>query len=182
MPDLREQLRRCFQGHVCVIGIGNVDFGDDGFGVKLADGIAGRLIASGRVSLSRNVINAGTTPERMIGSVTGRGFDHLIFLDTVEFDGEPGSVVVLDANEIAARFPQISTHKISVGLLARYIKAEEGTGVWLLGVQPGSLKPMLGLSPAVERTKEILEEMLCDLWVSMKETGEEVSSRGLVRS
>jgi hydrogenase maturation protease len=172
MPDIREQLRHCFQGRVCVIGIGNVDFGDDGFGVVLAQAIAARLSVSGHVSLARSVIIAGTTPERMIGSMAGKGFDHLIFLDAVEFGGEPGSVTFLDAQEIVARFPQISTHKISIGLLARCITAGGGTCVWLLGVQPGSLKPMQGLSSAVQRTKDILEEMLCDVWVSMKDVGD----------
>ena len=32
MPDLREQLRQCFQGRVCMMGLGNVEYGDDGFG------------------------------------------------------------------------------------------------------------------------------------------------------
>ena len=164
MPDLREQLGHCFQGRVCLMGIGSVDFGDDGFGVKLADAIAERLIRLGHASLAQNVINAGTAPERMTGSVTERGFDHLVFLDAVEFRGEPGSVIFLGANEIASRFPQISTHKVSLGLLAKCITARGGTCVWLLGVQPGSLKPVHGLSPAVQKAKDILEEMLCDIW------------------
>jgi len=164
MPDLREQLGRCFQGRVCLMGIGSVDFGDDGFGVKLADAIAERLIRSGHVALAQNVIAAGTEPERMTGFVTGRGFDNLVFLDAVEFGGEPGSVIFLDANEIEDRFPQISTHKVSIGMLARCITARGGTRVWLLGVQPGSLKPRYGLSAAVQKAKDILEKMLCDIW------------------
>ena len=37
MPDLREQLQHCFQGRVCLMGFGNVLYGDDGFGVRLAE-------------------------------------------------------------------------------------------------------------------------------------------------
>jgi hydrogenase 3 maturation protease len=146
------------------MGIGSVDFGDDGFGATLADAIAERLIRSGHASLAQNVINAGTEPERMTGSVIARDFDHLVFLDAVEFGGEPGSVIFLDAKEIASRFPQISTHKVSIGLLARCITARGRTRVWLIGVQPGSLKPVYGLSAAVQKSKDILEEMLCDIW------------------
>ena len=164
MPDLREQMGHCFQGRVCLMGIGSADLGDDGFGVTLADAITERLIRSGHASLAQNVINAGTEPERMIGSVTGRHFDHLVFLDAVEFGGEPGSVIFLDANEIASRFPQISTHKVSIGLLAKCITARGGTCVWLLGVQPASLKPVDGLSAPVRKARDILEEMLCDIW------------------
>ena len=36
MSDLRLQLERCFRGRVCVVGVGNVDWGDDGLGVRLA--------------------------------------------------------------------------------------------------------------------------------------------------
>jgi hydrogenase 3 maturation protease len=127
MPDLREQLQHCFRGRVCVMGLGNIDYGDDGFGVYLAESIATRLAGSGNISLACHVINAGTTPERLIGSVKGKGYDHLLFLDAVEFGGEPGSILLLNADETAARFPQISTHKMSIGLLARYIKTGEGT-------------------------------------------------------
>jgi hydrogenase maturation protease len=163
MPDLREQLFHCFKGRICVMGIGNTDSGDDGVGVVLAEAVAAHLKRSGRISPAHNVIIAGAAPECMLGSTAGRGYDHLILLDAVEFGGEPGSVIFLNADEIVARFPQISTHKISIGLLAR-ITSGEGTAVWLLGIQPGSLKAMQGLTPAVQRTLDILEELLYDLW------------------
>jgi len=171
MTDLRDQLRHCFEGRVCVIGIGNTDSGDDGVGVVLAKAVIERLNQSGYASLASNVIIAGTSPERMIGSTSVMGYDHLIFLDAVEFGGKPGSMTFLNADEISARFPQISTHKISVGLLARCIRESEGTDVWLLGIQPGSLKAMQVLSPAVQRTMDILAEMLCKLWISATTEG-----------
>ena len=174
MPDLREQLQCLLRGRVCMMGIGNVDHGDDGLGVNLAEAISARLTSSGAASLAHHVINAGTTPERLIGSITEKNYDHLIFLDAVEFGGAPGSVLLLNAEETAARFPQISTHKLSIGLLARCIKTGAGTNVWLLGVQPGSLKRSQGLSPAVQRTMEMLDQMLCDIWISMKGPGETI--------
>jgi len=128
MPDLREQLEQCFAGRVCLMGLGNSDYGDDGFGVRLAEA----LVVAG-VS---DVIVAGTTPDRFVGRVAGEGFDHIIFLDAVEFGGAPGLVVFLDAGEMAARFPQISTHKISLGTLAQWVESGSPTRAHLLGVQP----------------------------------------------
>lgn len=174
MPDLREQLQRCFRGRVCVMGIGNVDFGDDGFGVYLAESITARLTMNGQVSLARNVISASTMPERCIGYITAKGFDHLVLLDGVEWSGAPGSVLLMNAEELTARFPQISTHKMSLGLLAKLITEGRRTKVWLLGVQPGSLKPVQGLSPAVQKTMEILDKMLCDIWMSRIDAGDNV--------
>ena len=175
MPDLREKLQHCFRGRVCVMGLGNIDYGDDGFGVYLAESIASRLARSGKVFLGRNVISAGTMPERYISYVTARSFDNLVFLDAVEFGGEPGSVLLLTAEETTARFPQISTHKMSIGLLANLINGSKRTRVWLLGVQPVSLKTAGGLTAALQTTVEQLGALLCDIWISMNEAAEKVT-------
>jgi hydrogenase 3 maturation protease len=91
----------------------------------------------------------------------------VIFLDAVDFGGSPGATIFLNAGQIAVRFPQISTHKISLGLLAKSIEANGTTKAWLLGVQPQSLKPGESLSPAVQGTLELLRELLIE--VSMEE-------------
>jgi len=150
------------------MGLGNMDYGDDGLGAILSEAIAERLKRHGGV-IADNVINAGTLPERFIKSFADRGFDHLIFLDAVEFGGTPGSVVFLNAEEIVDRFPQISTHKISLGLLAKWIEVRGTTKAWLLGVQPGSVKAIKGLTHEVKLTLEILEDLLSDLWSSKNE-------------
>jgi hydrogenase maturation protease len=176
MPDFREQLQQLLQGRVCFMGLGNVDYGDDGFGVRLAEELKfevrspkseGRREEPGRSSsdlgLWSHVIVAGATPERVIGRVADESFDHVIFLDAVEFGGAPGSVVFLNADEMTARFPQISTHKISLGLLAKWAEASGTTKAWLLGVQPESLKPGVELTPAVQATLELLRELVRDV-------------------
>jgi hydrogenase maturation protease len=155
MPDLDQQLRECLKGRVCLMGLGNVDLGDDGFGVRLAE----ELVAAG----VPDVIVAGTTMDRYLGSVVDEGFDHLLFLDAVEFGGAPGSVVFLDSGEMAARFPQVSTHKISLGVWATWVEATGRTKAWLLGVQPESLKPSQSLTPTMQTTLASLRQLLCNL-------------------
>lgn len=152
MSNLREQLECSLTGRVCFMGLGNVEYGDDGFGVRLAE----ELKAGG----VPDVIVAGTTPDRWISRFVG--FDHIVFLDAVEFGGTPGSVVFLDSGEIAARFPQISTHKISVGVLASWVELAGSTKAWLLGVQPESLKPSPQLTPTLQLSLEVLRELLCN--------------------
>jgi hydrogenase maturation protease len=166
MPDLREQLRSCFQGSVCLMGIGNVDYGDDGFGVCLADLLTRRIQQNQRTSSDILVINAGAVPEQFIGGMVDKRLDHLIFIDAVEFGGTPGSVLFLNAAELASRFPQISTHKISLGLLAQWVEGSGRTKAWLLGVQPGSLQPADGLTPVLKKTLGLLDELICDLWTA----------------
>ncbi len=169
MQDLCEEIRRCFSGSVCLMGLGNADYGDDGFGVQLADSLARRLNTQRQVTGPSAVITAGTSPERFIGTFADEGFDHLIFLDAVEFGGEPGSVVFLGAGEIIERFPQVSTHKISLGLLASVVEENGTTKAWLLGVQPGSLKTERCLTPSVQTTLALLDEMLWSMLVKNRE-------------
>ncbi len=154
MTDLREQLRQCLAGRVCWLALGNVDYGDDGLGVRLGE----RLAAAGMA----DVTIAGTTPERYLGGLARERFEHLMFLDAVEFGAAPGSVVLLDASAISARFPQISTHKISLAVLSQWVEAN-GAKAWLLGVQPESLKPGQRLTETVETTLAALSNLLASL-------------------
>ncbi len=151
MADLREQLERSLQGRVCFMGLGNMDYGDDGFGVRLAE----ELIAAG----VPDVVIGGISPDRWIGKVAD--FDHVLFLDAVECGATPGSVVFLNSGELRARFPQISTHKISLGVLAKWVEMNGTTQAWLLGAQPGSLKPSQELTPTIKTTLQLLRELLC---------------------
>jgi len=156
------------------MGLGNSDYGDDGLGVLLSEALGERLNRTGDFCHAHCVINAGTMPERLIGAVAEHGFDHLIFLDAVEFGGEPGSVIFLNSGEMASRFPQISTHKVSVGLLAWWVEKIGTTKTWLLGVQPGSLKTAHGLTPEVQKTARVLEALFCDVWIAGKGTRDSV--------
>jgi hydrogenase maturation protease len=150
MPILRAQLQG-FRGRVCLMGLGNPEYGDDGLGVRLAE----RLQEAGLP----DVVIAGASPERHIGPVIDAGFDHVVFLDAVELDAVPGSAVLLDARDLAERFRQVSTHKLSLGALAQYVEADGATRAWLLGVQPATLRPADRLSPAVEATLDILVDL-----------------------
>ncbi|MGO8676531.1 MAG: hydrogenase maturation protease [Limisphaerales bacterium] len=179
MRDLREQLRECCPGRVCLMGLGNPERGDDGFGVALAremmrsgvgggsspDSLPAEAGVPGSIPRMRlTVMVAGTAPERYLGRVAEWGGEHLVFLDAVDFGGAPGSAVWLSGGEMAARFPQVSTHKLSLGLLARWVEARGTTKVWLLGVQPESVRPGGDLSPAVRASLEALGGLLKEVW------------------
>ncbi len=158
MHDLREQLRQILQGRVCLVGVGNVAWGDDGIGVRLAEMAAELSFTHSAL----RVMVAGSRPEHYLTELSSGDFDNILFLDAVEFGAEPGAVVLLDSSEMAARFPQISTHKLSLGLLAKVVEASCETKAWLLGVQPESLKEGTTLTPKVQASLHLLADLLTD--------------------
>ena len=166
MTNLREQLQQCLVERTCFLALGNVDYGDDGLGIRLGE----RILAAG----VPDVVIAGTNPERCLGGLADKRFDHVLFLDAVEFGAAPGSVVLLDASAIEARFPQISTHKISLATWSRWVETN-GAKAWLLGVQPESLKPGQRLSETVEAALEALSALLQSLRPPQSAAGQPVA-------
>jgi hydrogenase 3 maturation protease len=150
--DLRSQLQECFRRRTCVVGIGSTEYGDDGFGAKLAQ----ELAAAGMP----DVVVAGSSPDRLLYSLTTGEYENILFLDALDFGADPGFVALINAAEIEAKFPQISTHKISLGILARMIEDGGKRRVWLIGVQPKSLAGGSELSPVVAATSRVLKELL----------------------
>ena len=181
MNDLRAQLQEILQGRVCLVGVGNVERGDDGFGVRMAERLQKSEIRNPKsetnpkleirntaaqgdeAGASVEVIVAGATPEYHLSLSTAGGFDNVLFLDAVGFGGEPGAVVLLNSSEMAARFPQVSTHKLSLGLLAKLVEASGNTKACLLGVQPESLREGTSLSPKVQASLELLAHLLTEV-------------------
>jgi hydrogenase maturation protease len=150
--DLRTTLQETLTGRTVFVGIGNVDLGDDGFGVRLAEALAAGELA--------DVLVTHTVPENYIATLAQAEFNNVVFLDTVNIGAEPGSVVFLDSGELKNQFPQVSTHKFALGTLARLIETEGSTRVWLLGIQPASLRESTGLSEPVETALEVLKVLL----------------------
>ncbi len=129
----------------------------------LREQLGGCLRGRGCLVGLANVIVAGTVPERYLDMLAGQGFDHVLFLDALDFGGAPGSAVLLNSGEMHSRFPQVSTHKLSLGLLSHWLEANGTTRAWLLGVQPESLRGGRPLSARIKVTLEILSQLLCGL-------------------
>ena len=151
MESVAQQLGS-LRGRVCLMCVGNPDGGDDALGVRLGEALAARGL--------RDVVIAGSSPEDFVMRVARAGCDHLIFIDAIDFGAEPGSVVFLSSDELVGRLPQVSTHRISLGLLAKWAESDGCTRSWLLGVQPQSLQSGRALSPAVQAAVAQLIELL----------------------
>lgn len=150
--SLRQQLEQCLHGRVCLIGLGSREYGDDQLGVLLA-----RALASAGVA---DVLVAEANPERFLANIAASGYDNVVFLDAVELGAPAGSLVLLDSAEMLSHYPQLSTHKISLGTLARVLESNGMSKAWLLGVQPESIKPGAQLSATIQTTLTAVLELV----------------------
>jgi hydrogenase maturation protease len=156
IDDLRDMLAPLSYGPTAFLGIGNTDRSDDGAGVLLA-----QLLIEHGVDY---VFIGRAQPEKSVPELRDGNFDTVVFLDAVDFQAEPGAVALLDANQIAGRYPQVSTHKLSMGTLAHLVANTTTRAVWLLGIQPVSIALGAGgLSGPVEKTLHMLAHTIADM-------------------
>jgi hydrogenase maturation protease len=139
-------------GRTAFVGIGNVDCGDDAVGVVLAEAMQAAGV--------EGVFIARANPENLVGRLAAGNYENVVFLDAVAAGAAPGSAVLLDAGQLEELFPQVSTHRLSLGTLARLISAGNGKRVWLLGIQPDSVEMGAGVSASVAETARLLSELI----------------------
>jgi len=189
MADLLQRMRTHWQGRVGFLGLGNTLWGDDAAGLCLARHLAAAGVPDVNV--------AEKSPERWLARCEFAGLDHLVLLDAVEMGASPGAAALLDASEMRSRFPQCSTHKLSLGLLAQWVESEGRTRTWALGIQPATLTvpspeafeagesqpgcegcPACSLTPAVRATVECLRTLV----MAAGETRSPMEAPGLLPS
>jgi hydrogenase 3 maturation protease len=163
MEDLNRQIKDR-NGKILIVGLGSAERGDDGVGLYIAKRLASeRLPENVEVVLCESEMDllrlVGTLSVNKDGSADGLPC-HVIFLDAVEFGGREGEIAFLGSEEIKSRFPQVSTHKISLSAIAKYIEANGKTSVWLIGIQVKNIRMPSGLSPEVKEAADVLTGLL----------------------
>lgn len=149
------------RGRVLVAGIGNVFFGDDGFGVEVAT----RLAARGGLGPGVEVVDIGIRGVHLAYQLLD-GWDGLVLIDAVHRDGPPGTLHRLEHTfDLAADEPAgvaMDGHDMSpdvvLGLLRDLALATGVTDpvrrVLVLGCEPAVLDAGIGLSDPVAAAVE----------------------------
>lgn len=83
-------------GRTLVAGIGNVFFGDDGFGVEVARRMAAESLPAGV-----RVADFGVRGMHLAYEILDGRYDRTIFVDALPRGGTPGSLYVLDPEIVA---------------------------------------------------------------------------------
>ena len=146
-------LRDRLVGRIAVMGIGNTMRGDDGLGVRLVNSLQ-------PTSLSPDVglFACEMTPENFAGPVKLFQPDTILMIDAAELNEPPGSARLLDAQEIVDS--GMTTHTLSLRLLATLLQSETNANVVVLAVQPKGREFGAEVSPEVSETLNYLTELL----------------------
>jgi hydrogenase maturation protease len=132
-----------------VLGIGNLLWADEGFGVRAAQ----RMAETRALPKGVWVVDGGTQGMYLLPLITS--VERLLVLDAVDLGLAPGTLVILRGDEIPRAFAgrKLSLHQTS---FLDVLAAAELTGggprdTVLIGVQAGDMEAFgEGLTPAVE--------------------------------
>lgn len=137
-------------GDTVVLGVGNPLRGDDGVGSYIARALSERGLRA---------FDCETVPENWIGKVASLRPSTVLIIDALVGGGEPGSLTVLDREQIP--YEVSSTHSLSLSLFVEHLTARLNTRVILVGIEPLSTRFGEGLSQPVRTTaEEIITELV----------------------
>ena len=127
---LEEELASKLKGRVVVVGVGDSEHGDDGAGPLIAD----LLIQAG----VQDVIDSGASPELDTWKIRELSPDTVLFVDAVDFSGQPGEVALIEPKDL--RSSGFDTHRAPLKLTMEYLEQSMECKCFLLAIQPGCVE------------------------------------------
>lgn len=138
---------------VLVLGLGNILLHDDGLGPNLLQELAKKYEHQASVEF----VDGGTQGLALLGRLEGR--QALVILDAVATGHEPGSVLVLEGQDVLrfATTRATTAHEGNAGelLATAAFLAELPDKCYIIGVEPKELDTGLGLSRDVHRSLKV---------------------------
>ncbi len=119
---------------------------DDRLGVALAQALAKKLPAEPHIRIA----SGGEAPENFTGLLRAFAPSHVVLLDAVDHGLAPGTAFLAD--EASIEVGDMTSHRLPLKLLMRFLGASIPCRVILVGVQPRTLLPGNRLSAPVRKT------------------------------
>ncbi|NLX47747.1 MAG: hydrogenase 3 maturation endopeptidase HyCI [Euryarchaeota archaeon] len=152
---LDEELKAWLSGasKVVVAGIGNPIRQDDHVGVKVAEGLQGRV--SGNVHL----IECETVPESFVDEIVEVRPTHVLLVDAALLGSPPGSAHLYDAEEVVGH-TSMSTHTLPLRVFCEYVFMLTGASIALLLIEPLITDFGEGMSPVLRSAADRVVDTL----------------------
>ncbi|MBN2446322.1 MAG: HyaD/HybD family hydrogenase maturation endopeptidase [Phycisphaerae bacterium] len=143
-----------------VLGLGNILMRDEGIGVRVIEALQGRQLPPGV-----ELFDGATAGPDLLDVLAGRR--QVIVIDALDGDYEPGTVLLLNASDLAAQPRQcVSLHEIGLfeTLAMTRMLGESPRGVVIIGVKPFDVSCGLALSPGLTHLlPRIIDVVLAEL-------------------
>jgi len=142
---------------ITILGLGNILMKDEGFGVHFVKWLGGRWSFPESVEL----VEGGVMAYALLGPVCG--CEHLIVIDVLKTDDEPGAVYRFTLAEIEPKLPPpTSAHEVQfLDVLCKAEMLDEAPEVVFLCVVPENIRDMeMEMTPLMREKFPIVEELL----------------------
>ncbi len=147
-----------------LMGIGNRDRCDDGAGSAVSD-IMSDFVSGEKISDVR-IFCCNESPENFTGPVKKENPTHILLIDSCIAGKSPGSIFIINPRRI--KDIDISSHKMPLGLLYRYLKEEIGADILIIGIEPQHIEQGRFFSEPVAKAVVELTNFLKELLKSQK--------------
>ena len=144
---------------IVILGIGNIRKGDDAAGAVCADSLVNKLGKS--IPPHVKIINGGETPENYTGDIRRFKPARVIMIDAVIAGNEPGTIFIADPKKIENT--DVSTHRMSLSMLYRFLEESIGSQVLMIGIEPERVDLDMDISKSVQNSIELLVNHLIKL-------------------
>ena len=99
--------------------------------------------------------------ENYLEKIASEKSNTIVLIDAVELGASPGTIKIMESEDI--KDDSLSTHKVSLDLVANYLRKRTSADVFLLGIQPANTEFGREISKSV---REALEKIVTTLEIS----------------
>jgi len=115
---------------IVILAVGNEMRRDDRIGIEIVNKLRNiSLLKDPQIKM----INTGTTPENFTRAIESSNPSHLLIIDAVDMGENPGEIELIQMDDISN--VTVSTHKMSLTLLNKYLMKKLNLEIKLLGIQ-----------------------------------------------
>ena len=142
---------------IMILGIGNILFSDEGFGIRVIE----RLMENYQFPENISVVDGGVLGMNLLGIISEA--DHLIVVDAVRTGGPPGTLIRMEGEEIPARVrAKNSLHQVDfLEALTMCQALDKIPHTVILGVEPLDIETLsLDLTPQIQTKVDPMIELI----------------------
>jgi hydrogenase 3 maturation protease len=150
MQNLKITLTEKLKGakKIAVLGIGSTLRNDDIAGILVAEELKKTK------NLKMKIFLGSTAPENLTGEIIKYEPTHIIIIDSVDAEEEPGSVFMIDAGKTDG--VSFSSHMLPIKIMVDYLLNSLKCEITVIGIQPKNLEFGENVSMEVKKSAKLV--------------------------